>query len=221
MSYLTRSVLFVVIVSAGIASDSLSTAQPIESKLQIPARISVDGKFSHYLESPSGDIDGLVLEDGTVGRFTPFKRGAQTALFRPGDTVRVEGDAVSGLTREYLVRALVTRHSVPTTRGAIPPPPSTGVAATGSRSRSAGRSGKGTLKAGPIQSRTSGKPRGPSTTDRSKRVDDVILVNSTSLRARKKTRFETIELKTSEATTGKDRSGDYSQWRRSQETAGP
>jgi hypothetical protein len=220
MSHLTRSFLLAVIVSAGIASDSPSTAQPIESKLQIPARISVDGKFSRYLEAPNGDIDGLVLEDGTVGRFAPFKRGAQAALFRPGDAVRVEGDPVSGLTRGYLVRALVTRNSVPTTRGAIAPRLSTGVAATDPRPRGAGRSGKGTLKAGPLQPRTSGKPRGPSA-DRSKRVDDVLLVNSTSLRARKKNRLETIESKTSEATTGKDRSSDYSQWSRSQETAGP
>jgi hypothetical protein len=214
------SVPLVLIVSAGVVYGSSSSAQPAEAKSHPPARTSVDGKFSHYLESPSGDIDGIVLEDGTVGRFAPFKHGAQATPLRPGDAVHVEGNAVSGLTKGYLVRALVTRKGVPITRGAIPPRLSTGVPATHSQPRGAGKSGNRSLKAGPLQPRTSGKPHGPSA-DRSKRVDDVLLVNSPSQRARKKTRFETIESKTSEATTGKDKSGDYSQWRRSQETAGP
>jgi hypothetical protein len=220
MSHLTQSVLLVVTVSAGIASDSSSTAQTIESKSQVLARTSVEGKFSRYLESPSGDIDGIVLEDGTVARVAPFKRSLQAVPFRPGDSVRVEGDAVDGLTRQYLVHALVTRNDVPTTRGAIPPPTPTGLAANGSRAHGAEKSDKSFLKGRLVQPRSTGKPQGPSA-DRSKRVDDVLLVKSTTVRARKKGRLETIESKAREATTGKDGSGDNSQWRRSQETAGP
>jgi hypothetical protein len=220
MSNITRSVLLVLIVSVGMASAGSSSAQPIETKSQVLARTSVDGKFSRYLESPNGDIDGIVLEDGTVARVTPFKRAAQTMPFRPGDAVRVEGDTVSGLTRQYLVHALVTRSSFPTTRGAIPPPPPIGSAAAGPRSRGAGKYGKSSLKDSSQPLQSAGKSRSPAA-DRSRRVDDVLVVDRTTLRARKKNRLETIESKASEATTGKDKSGDYSQWRRSQETAGP
>jgi hypothetical protein len=220
MSNITRYVLFVLMVSAGLASAWSRNAQPTETRSQVLARTSVDGKFSRYLESPNGDIDGIVLEDGTVARVTPFKRAAQTMPFRPGDAVRVEGDTVSGLTRQYLVHARVTRSSFPTTRGAIPPPPPTGSAAAGPRSRGAGKYGKSSLKDSPQPPRSAGKSRSPAA-DRSRRVDDVLVVDRTTVRARKKDRLETIESKASEATTGKDKSGDYSQWRRSQETAGP
>jgi hypothetical protein len=220
MSSFKRSVLLAIIVSAGIAYGSSSSAQTAQTKSHAPPRTSVDGKFSRYLESPTGDIDGIVLEDGTVARVAPFKRSAHAAPLLPGDTVRIEGDAVSGMTRPYLVRALVTRNSVPTTRGAIPPRQSTGVTATDARPRGAGRSGRSSLKDSPQPQRGAGKLRNPAA-DRNKRVDDALVVDSTSVRARKKGRLETIESKASEATTGKDKSGDYSQWRRSQETAGP
>jgi hypothetical protein len=213
-----RSVLL--IVSAGIAYGSPISAQPAEVKSHAPARVSVDGKFSRYLESPSGDIDGLELEDGTVGRFAPVKRGAQAELFRPGDSVRVEGDAVSGLTRGYIVRALMTRNSVPTTRGAIPPRPSTGVSATDSRPRGAGKPGRSSVKGGAQPLRSAGKSRSPAA-DRSRRVDNVLVVDSTSVRARKRSRLEAVGAKAREVTTGKDKGGDYSRWRRSQENAGP
>jgi hypothetical protein len=220
MSNLARSALLVLIVSAGIAPSSPSTAQTIETKPQVLARTRVDGKFSRYLESPSGEMDGIVLEDGAVARFAPFTPAARSVPFRPGDSVRAEGDAVSGLTKVYLTHALVTRTDVPTTRGAIPALPSTGLAPASSRSRGAGRHGKGSLKDGPPPLRIAGKPRSPAA-DRSRRVDNVLVVDRTGVRARKKSRLETIESKVREVTTGKDKSADSSQWGRSQETAGP
>ena len=219
MSKFTRSVLLVILIPASMALGSPSIAQPDEGKAQVPVRTNVDGKFAHYLESPGGDIDGVVLEDGTVARFAPFKRTVQSAPFRAGDSVRVTGDMVSGLEGPYLVHALVTTVNVPTTRGAVSPPP-TGAAGNGSRSRHAGKGAKGSLKDSPQTSRVAGKPHGPSA-DETRKVDNLLVVDKSSVRARKKGRLETIEARASEATTGKGKSGSYSSWSRVQETAGP
>jgi hypothetical protein len=219
MSNFARSVLFVTLVPV-CALSLLGIAQSAESKSQVSARTKVDGNFARYLESLGGDIDGIVLDDGTVARFAPFKRATQVTLFRPGDSVRVEGDVVSGLEGPFLVHASVTRIDVPTTRGAVSPTPPAGSAGSGPRSRHAAKGAKGSLKDSPQPPRVAGKPRAPST-DRSRRVDDVLVVQSPSARTRRKGRLETVEAKASEVTTGKSKSGNYSQWSRAQETAGP
>ena len=220
MSAFARSVLFAILIPAGVAYSLPGIAQSTESKSQVTARTNVDGKFARYLESPGGDINGLVLEDGTVARFAPFPRSTQATLFRSGDSVHVEGDVVSGLTGPYLVHALVTRIDVPTTRGAVSPTPPAGSAGNGSRSRHAGKGAKRSLKDSPRPPRVAGKPTGPAT-DRSGRADNLLVVDRSSSRARKKGRLETIESKARDVTTGKGRSGNYSQWSRTQETAGP
>ena len=194
MSNFVRSVLFVILLPTGFAYSSSSNAQPTETKAQAPGRTNLDGNFARYLESPGGDIDGIVLEDGTVARFAPFKRTLQAAPFRRGDSVRVTGDVVSGLAGVYLVHALVTRIDVPTTRGAVSPPPVSASAGTGTRPRRAGKGAKGS---------------------------SLLVVDKSSVRARKKGRLESIESKASEATTGRGKPGNYSPWSRAQETAGP
>jgi hypothetical protein len=208
MSIFARSVLFAILIPAGVAYSLPSFAQSAETKSQVPAQTKVDGKFAHYLESLGGDIDGIVLEDGTVARFAPFKRATQTLLFRPGDSVRVEGNVASGVEGPYLVHALVTRIDIPTTRGAVSPTPSAGSPGSGSRSRRADKGAKRSLKDSPQPPRAS-KPR------------DVLVVQSPSARTRRKGRLETVEAKASEVTTGKGKNGNYSQWSRAQETAGP
>jgi hypothetical protein len=201
MSTFARSVLFVILIlgSAGLVLPSI--AQSVETKSQVPARTKVDGKFERYLESPGGDIEGIVLEDGTVARFAPFKRAPQSTLLRRGDSVRAEGDVASGLTGPYLVHAVVTRIEVPTTRGAVSPTPHAGPAGNGAGSRHAGKGAKGSLK-GSLQ-----PPR--------------VVVVRPSVSTRKKGRLETIESKARDATTGTGKSDDYSRWSRTQETAGP
>jgi len=217
MSNFIRSVLFVILVPAVALFSLPGIAQSTESKSQVTARTNVDGKFARYLESLGGDIDGMVLEDGTIARFAPFKRATQVTLFRPGDSVRVEGDVVSGVEGPYLVHALVTRIDVPTTRGAVSPTPPAGSAGNSSRSR---RAGKGSPRNSPQPPRVAGKPT-VSATDRSGRADNLLAVDRSSARARKKGRIETMESKARDATTGKSKGGNYSQWSRTQDTAGP
>jgi hypothetical protein len=216
MSFFARFAVFAILIPAGVAYSLPIIAQSAETKSQVPAQTKVDGKFARYLESLGGDIDGMVLEDGTIARFVPFKRATQVTLFRPGDSVRVEGDVVSGVEGPYLVHALVTRIDVPTTRGAVSPTPPAGSAGNSSRSR---RAGKGPRNS-PQPPRVAGKPT-VSATDRSGRADNLLVVDRSSARARKKGSLETMESKARDATTGKSKGGNYSQWSRTQETAGP
>jgi len=219
MSNFARSVLFVILVPVGFAYSSSSTAQATEAKADAPGRTILDGSFARYLESPGGEIDGIVLGDGTVARFAPLKRTPQAASLRPGDAVRVTGDVVSGIAGTYLVHALVTRIGVPTTGGAVSPQLATSPG-NGSRSRRTGKGAKGVAKDSTQPPLATGKAHASSAAQTEK-VDDLLVVDKSSVRARKKGRLETIESKASEATTGKGKTGTYSQWSRAQETTGP
>jgi len=146
MSNLRRSVLLTILTSAGLVYGSPSAAQPTTVKAQVAARTSMDGKFVRYLESPTRDIDGIILEDGTVARFAAPKRARRSGALLPGDSVHVEGDVVSGLPGPYLVHALVTRSNLLVTRDEIPPLSTTVSAAGGARSHPVAKSGKAASK---------------------------------------------------------------------------
>lgn len=51
----------------------------------------VDGKVRFALRGPKGELDGAVLEDGTVLRVPPREAGRDAAKLAPGQTVRAEG----------------------------------------------------------------------------------------------------------------------------------
>ena len=210
-------------ISIGAGYGSYCAAQSREAASPVSLRTSVIGNFAHYLESPNGDIDGVVLEDGTVARFPPLMHTTLAGPFRPGDSLRVEGDAVSGLAGPYLVHALVARSSVPTTRGA-PPAQTKGGSAAGNPSHRIGRSGlvrtKGARELGRQPLGGTGKPTSRSTA-RQRRVDEMLVDRSTTPRARKQGRLEIAQSKARDATTGTGKVGNDSRWVRSQETAGP
>jgi hypothetical protein len=202
MSNFTRLFHLVILITSGAVYTSSSTAQPSQTKSQVLVRTTIDGKFARNLEGPNGDVNGVVLEDGTIASFGPRKRAHQAAPFHPGDSVQVTGDIVSGLAGPYLVHALVTGLGVPTTAGAIPPPPLSEPATVGYRSHR-------TAKHGAVRSRGS---RESSIQPRS---------TTTKTQSAPGGRLDAIEAKAKNATSGKSNSGDNSRWSRRQETAGP
>ena len=210
-------------ISAGAGYSSYCAAQSRKAASPVSFRTSVVGNFAHYLESPNGDIDGIVLEDGTVARFPPLMHTTLAGPFRPGDSLRVEGDAVSGLTGPYLVHALVTRNSVPTTSGATPAQTKSGFAA-GNPSPRIGKNGvvraKGARESGGRPLGVTCKTPGRSTVLHT-RVDEILVANSATPRGRRQGRLEMAKPKARDATTGTGKGGSDSQWGRSQETAGP
>ncbi len=208
------------LIPAGAVYSRPSDAQNTASQSQVVVSTNVDGKFAHYIESPNGDIGGIVLEDGTVARFVPFSRTRRIARFDPGDFVRVHGDVVNGLTGQYLVHASATRIYVPTTRRADLPAPPVRRASAPDRSRHAGESAKATPKNARLLPRSAGKPCPPATQG-SRRLDRLLVAGIPSTPAPRKGRLEIIESKARGATTGKARSDDGSQSGRSEETEGP
>ncbi len=52
---------------------------------------SVTGTIRQYLLSPHGEIEGVLLEDGTVVRFPPHLGATLAGIAKPGDEVAVVG----------------------------------------------------------------------------------------------------------------------------------
>ena len=53
--------------------------------------ISLQGKVAAYLINPFGEIDGLVLDNGTLAKTPPHMSGNVTELVKPGDSVTLQG----------------------------------------------------------------------------------------------------------------------------------
>jgi len=216
MSKLGRSILFLCLIPASAAYSSSAAAQPVAAVPAVPARLTLDGKFAHYLVSPSGEIDGIVLEDGTVTRFPPhaLALAPETAPLQPGEIVRLEGDAVSGPTGLVLVHASVTRGSLMIVRGDLSPPPASGEAGAGPRPHHGGKhgpqAGKGPREENLRPMTVTGKIQGFSA-DPQGRVDGIVFVDGTNARAGKKVRLEALALKAGDTITVTGKGGNYPQ----------
>ena len=214
MSKLGRSILYVMPILAGAAFSSSATAQPPAATAQVPARLTVNGKFAHYLVSPSGEIDGLVLEDGTVTRFPPHALAPETAPLQPGDAIRLEGDAVNGLTGPILTHVSVMKGEAIIVRGDLPPPPAPGEAGAGPRAHHGAkhfpRGAQGPREESLRPMTVTGKIRNFST-DPHGRVDGILFVDGTNARAGRKVRLETLALKAGDTITVTGKGGNYPQ----------
>jgi hypothetical protein len=118
-------------VIAGLALATLTSAsahaQPAPP--QLPPRVvsaptsARDGTIQQVLLTPRGDIDGLLLGDGTAVRFPPHAVIDVTQL-RAGSAVHVEGSRVADPDGATLFDARVTiGASVVADAGRPPPPP--------------------------------------------------------------------------------------------------
>ena len=56
-----------------------------------PASPVVSGRIQRWLINPNGEVDGLLLADGTQVSFPPHLSAAVQQLLKPGDTVQVSG----------------------------------------------------------------------------------------------------------------------------------
>ncbi len=54
--------------------------------------MQAEGKVRQYAKNPHGDVDGLILEDGTEVKLPPHQSQELTALVKKGDAVKVEGN---------------------------------------------------------------------------------------------------------------------------------
>jgi hypothetical protein len=82
-----RRVLFTATLLAGIAGAAVH-AQDIATydPRQLPA---IEGKVAQYSLTPRGDVDGLILEDGTEVHLPPHLGVQLVFAVKPGDQVTV------------------------------------------------------------------------------------------------------------------------------------
>jgi hypothetical protein len=116
----------VILAIATLASASAlaqpAPPQPPPSRPIAGPEATRDGTIEHVLVSPRGDIDGLLLKDGTVVRFPPHAVVAAAQL-RPGSVVHASGAQVTGSDGPTLFDARVTVGGAIVADAALPPPP--------------------------------------------------------------------------------------------------
>jgi hypothetical protein len=103
-----------------------SGAAPLYNPQQLPVQ---HGQVQQFTLTPRGDIDGLILSDGTEVEIPPHLSTQIAYAIRPGDAVTIHGLHAEALP---LVQAVsitddATGHTVvdngPLALGAAPPPP--------------------------------------------------------------------------------------------------
>lgn len=69
-----------------------AAARPLPPPPEVDAaRSTLDGRLQQWLLNPNGDIDGLLLADGTQVAFPPHLSAAVQGMLKPGDRVQVSG----------------------------------------------------------------------------------------------------------------------------------
>jgi hypothetical protein len=61
-----------------------------------PQARTLTGRIKAVLHSPRGDVDGAVLDDGTILRMPPPEAARLAALIGPGQTVTAQGEGSAG-----------------------------------------------------------------------------------------------------------------------------
>jgi hypothetical protein len=209
MSNPGRSIIFPILVSVSMGYSPPITAQSRMLKSEARAgRTSIDGKFGHYLESPTGAIDGIVFEDGTVARFPLFALAPESAFFRPGDAIRVEGDGFSSLTGPVLLNASAMRSHGGFIRAGVAPVLATIAPRPNLRPHRGPQRVAATSKA---QSQT---------TDPRLRANGSLFIDGTRVRPGKKAPRETLWLRKGSPKAVRGDVGNNLQWTRAEETSG-
>lgn len=84
------------------------------------------GRVQQWLVNPNGEVDGLLLADGTQVAFAPHLSAAVTQMLKPGDTVQVSGWRAPNVPVVRMQSLSANGRSVtdqPPAPGMAPPPP--------------------------------------------------------------------------------------------------
>jgi arsenical pump membrane protein len=103
---------------------ALSNGAPVvvDAPPPVPTSVSVEGTVQRLFANPHGDVDLLLLSDGSAVRIPPMTSSAVAAKLRVGNTVHIEGDALGAALHATQVR-LSSGEVIATEPGAPPPPP--------------------------------------------------------------------------------------------------
>ncbi len=131
-----RAVLAATLAAAigGVAHAQQTTPQQTISQQTTPQQPTqleaIQGKVAQYSLTPRGDVDGLILDNGTEVHFPPPLSTQLVFIVRPGDSVTVHGlQAMAGpMVQAQSITNSATGQTVsaPGPRGFRPPPPPPG-----------------------------------------------------------------------------------------------
>jgi len=112
----------ILLVAAG-AAGTVAIAQRAPGRLDPSTLAEFHGKVTQYEVTPRGDVDGLILADGTEVHFPPHLGTQVTAIVQPGADVTLRAEKNGTVLRAALVKDDASGKSV-VDRG--PPAPGTG-----------------------------------------------------------------------------------------------
>lgn len=126
-----RAIVAAVLATAiGGAAYAQQTTPQQQTAQQSPQLETIQGKVAQYSLTPRGDVDGLILDNGTEVHFPPPLSTQLVFIVKPGDSVTVHGlQAMAGpmvRARSITNTASGQTVSVPASRGFRPPPPPPG-----------------------------------------------------------------------------------------------
>jgi hypothetical protein len=84
----TRQALLAAVLIAGGVGAAIAQNAATYDPAQLPA---IQGKVAEYSLTPRGDVDGLILEDGTEVHLPPHLGTQLVYAVRPGDDVTIRG----------------------------------------------------------------------------------------------------------------------------------
>ncbi len=100
MTHIKTTLLMATLLMSGAGGLAFAQQpQPSAAPAPIPAPATYDpaqlpqvqGKVAQYSLTPRGDVDGVILQDGTQVHFSPHLSTALVYAVRPGDSVTVHG----------------------------------------------------------------------------------------------------------------------------------
>jgi hypothetical protein len=83
-----RSLPGAALLMAGITGAAVGQTGPAYDPQQLPA---LQGKVAQYSLTPRGDVDGLILDDGTIVRLPPEEADRLAAQLAPWPTALRRG----------------------------------------------------------------------------------------------------------------------------------
>jgi len=89
----------------GVMPNTRPAAEPVPPPFIAQQQPAIArGTISRFVINPEGDVDGLVLADGTLVHFPPHMSSQLVSVMRPGDTVQIAGlrDSVGNVSAEQI-----------------------------------------------------------------------------------------------------------------------
>ncbi len=88
MAFKLRYALLAVVLASGAGAGAYAQQTASQSAQQLP---TIKGKVAQYSLTPRGDVDGLILQDGTEVHLPPHLSAELVYTVRPGDSVTIHG----------------------------------------------------------------------------------------------------------------------------------